>query len=82
MALNLVPMGTYADVTGVVDATAASEIDALIDLLLAYVPDVATQDPSPTGEAPNYDKWHPEVAVHIRAEIEAIRDAVAAAPVS
>lgn len=80
---NLVPVLTYANVTGVVDATAAAQIAALGVLILSLIPDTGhanAQASPPQGVAPEYDKWDPAVALHMRAEIAAALAAIAAAP--
>ena len=81
-APNTLPMGTYADVTGVVDGTGASEIAALIVILKGYIPDVDTIDPAPQGEAPFYDEIPAHICRALRAEIDALAAAIAAAPTS
>lgn len=75
-----IPVGGYSDVTEVVSAAAQTEILAEVDKLLALVPDVDTTDPAPEGSAPLYDKWPPELASAIRAEIAALKSAIDAAP--
>lgn len=85
MAVTEVPVLTYADVTGVVDATAASEIAALGVLILSLIPDTDhanAQSSPPTGIAPQYDNWPPALADEMRAEIAAALAAIAAAPTS
>ena len=80
---NIVPINTYAAVTGVVNTTAAAEIAALIVLLLTLIPDTDHADAQttpPEGVAPEYDKWHPAVASNMRQEIAALATAIAAAP--
>ena len=76
---DFVPSGTYADVTGVVDATAAGEVAALGVILLAILPNSAT---GVAGASPDYDQIVPEVEQNLRAEIAALLAAVAAAPTS
>jgi hypothetical protein len=79
------PLGTYDDVLGVVDATAAAEIVVLLDTLLGYIPittHAEAQANPPAGEPPEFDKWHPVVAELIRGEITALAAAIAAAPTS
>lgn len=72
--------GTYADVTGVVDATAAGEVEDLITELLAMLGDPETAPAQAGGGLlMNVD---PATLVQIRAEIQAVADAIAAAPTS
>lgn len=77
MALSELP-NSYSDVTGVVDSTAASEVAALIDQLAALLPDPENQDGS--AASPDFDAMRPEMAVNLRAEITAMKAAIAAAP--
>jgi hypothetical protein len=91
MALTVSPFGTYADVTGVVNATAAAEIVALITELKTFLP----SDPSafaagagtPVGAASEAAMPHPEfddISLHaaekLIGEIDALAAAIAAAP--
>lgn len=78
MAVNESPIGTYTDVTGVVNATAAAEVVALFVILKGYIP-----DPSDQADVPVHtDFWQmpPSVAENLRAEITALEAAIAAAP--
>lgn len=77
MAVSEVPVVTAADVTGVVDATAAAEIVVLIAAFLALLPDSANGTP---GATPDYDAIRPELETNLRAEMAAISAAIAAAP--
>jgi len=70
---------TYADVTGVVDGTAAGEVAALGVLLLAAIPDPDTA-PANQGVVGHLDQMTPVCASQLRAEITALLAAVAAAP--
>lgn len=76
MALQLGAQGTYANVTGVVDATAAAEVVALLALLKAR------WTPSDGESAPHTDMnlVSKDVAVLINAEVDAFAAAIAAAP--
>ena len=78
MSLTTVP-STYTSVTGVVDATAASEIAALFTQLLALLPNSST---GAAGASPDWDAIRPDVETNLRAEIAAFATAVAAAPAS
>ena len=71
------PMGTYADVTGVVDATAAAEIVALVAELKSFIPDISA---AVSAKHPDFDEIHPSTAEKLRAEIDAAAAAIAAAP--
>lgn len=80
MALNEKPIGTYADVTGVVDTTAAAEIVALIAVLDGLIPDPADQSDVP--DSPDFNQIDPAMAVLLRSELDALAAAIAAAPTS
>jgi len=80
MALNESPVGTYADVTGVVDATAAAEIVALIAVLQELVPQPATLTDYPGS--PDFCNIPPAAAQQVQDEVAAIAAAIAAAPTS
>ena len=82
MSLNEQPIGVYADVTGVVNTTAAAEIAALIVILKGYIPDpdatiVLTSDAPPS---PDFGNIPPATARALHAEIDVLAVAVAAAP--
>jgi hypothetical protein len=83
MAIVESPFGTYADVTGVVNATAAAEVVVLVATLKGLIPDAAAgsdhSGASPEA-SPEFDAIRPEVAQRIRAEIDALAAAIAAAP--
>ena len=68
---------TYANVTGVVNGTAASQIAALGVALLALLPNSAN---GTAGASPDFDAIRPELEVILRAEITALFAAIAAAP--
>lgn len=70
-------VGTYADVTGVVDGTAAGEIVALIAELKSYIPDPTA---TVSAEKPDFDQIPPHTADKLRTEIDALAAAIAAAP--
>lgn len=78
MAVNESPIGTYADATGVVDATAAAEIVALFVILKGYIPDPSNQSDVPVS--PDFWDMAPATASRIRAEIVEMEAAIAAAP--
>ncbi len=92
MALNTGPFGTYTDVSGVVDGTAATEIVALVTSLLTLIPDTpvayAAGAGTPAGESeqeipsPEFDKMPLDLATRLRVEIDALAAAIAAAPTS
>ena len=68
--------GTYADVTGVIDATAAAEVVALLVLLQArWTPDDGSSAPHTDMNFVSKD-----VAALINAEVDAMAAAIAAAP--
>ena len=79
------PFGTYADVTGVVDATAAAEIVVLGAALKGLIPDGAVPAAAVGGTpetSPEFDAIRPEYAEKLRLEIDALLAAIAAAPTS
>lgn len=79
MATQQQPFGVYPDVTGVVDATAAAEIVALIATLQSFLP-----EPGPGTEASvphtDFDKIPPAQVHNLNVEIDAAEAAIAAAP--
>lgn len=80
-----IPVGSYTNVAGVIAATPAGQVAAVMAALLALVPDTThpnAQTTPPAGTAPIYDKWSPELAAAMRAEIAAAAAAIAAAPTS
>ena len=91
MALDVSPFGTYADVTGVVDATAAAEIVTLVTTLKTFIPSTpsafgagagtpvtaASEAPMPH---PDFDKMDRDLAERLLGEIDALAAAIAAAP--
>jgi len=92
MALTVAPFGTYADVTGVVDTTAAAEVVALGTALKAMIARTSysehaagqgasnvgdSEDPSPS---PEFDRIPRDVAELIEGEIDGMLAAIAAAP--
>lgn len=93
MALTVAPFGSYSDVTGVVDATAASEIVALVVELKTLIPGTpsafsagsgtpvaaASEQPMPS---PEFDKMDLDMATRLLEEIDALAAAIAAAPTS
>jgi hypothetical protein len=78
MAVNEGPFATYADVLGVVNATAASEIAALFVTLKTLIPD-GSEGSSPAPH-PDFDTVDPAAAVKLIAELDAVAAAIAAAP--
>lgn len=92
MSLTTAPFGVYADVTGVVNATAAAEVVALGVILKGIVaktsyqgntsgqgsPDVAISEQSATS--PEFDCIARNVAILIEGEIDGFLAAIAAAP--
>ena len=78
MAVNESPIGTYADATGVIDATAAAEVVALLAVMTGYIPDPSDQ--SDVAVSPDFWDMPPATASRIRAEITAMSAAIAAAP--
>lgn len=78
MAVSFQPFGTYADVTGVVDATAAAEIVALGAELKSFVTNGVT--PAAPMPHPDFDQMPPALGQKIRDEIDAFLAAIAAAP--
>jgi len=91
MALTVGPFGTYADVTGVVDATAAPEVAALFVELKTLIPGApaafAAGANTPVGAAsespmphPEFDKMPQDLAERLIVEIDALAAAIAAAP--
>ena len=73
------PIGVYADATGVVDATAAAEIVALGVILKGFLPD-GSQTPTGSEATPDFDQIPIHTSLKLRAEIDALLAAVAAAP--
>jgi len=79
MPVNESPVGVYAPVLGVVDATAAAEVVALITLFKAYIVDPdSTSGVSPPS--PDFAMIPPSVARLLRTELDAVSVAIAAAP--
>ena len=91
MALTVGPFGTYADATGVVDATAAAEIAAMIVSLKTLLPvtpsafGAGAGTPVTAGSEqalphPEFDKIASDYAERLLVEIDALAAAIAAAP--
>lgn len=91
MTLQVGPFGTYADVTGVVNGTAAAEIAALIVELKTLIPGAAKAFGAGSGTPvtaiseqplphPEFDKMPQDLAERLLVEINALAAAVAAAP--
>jgi len=70
------------DVTGIVDATAAAEIAAIMAKLKALIPDpdTAPANRDDTAVGMSADQISPMLALQLRAEIAAVAAAIAAAP--
>lgn len=68
--------GTYADVTGVVNATAASEIVAL----LAELESMWTQTEGQAMDRPDFNLIPKHVSEKLSTELAAVAAAIAAAP--
>lgn len=79
MALSELP-STYATPSEIIIQAAQDEVIALLDQFLALLPDYANKDGA--ASSPDFDCIRPELEVIIRAEIEAIKTAVDAAPVA
>lgn len=79
MAVVKSPFTAPANVTGVVNATAASEIAALFVTLLTYIPD-GTEGYA--NKSPDFDPWPQALADQMRTEVSALAAAIAAAPTS
>ena len=77
MALSEGPFGSYANVTNTVSAAAKSEIIANIDAFIALLPDSSTGAP---GATPDFDVLRPELERVLRAELDAVKAAINAAP--
>ena len=75
--------GTYVDVTGVVDATAAAEIVVLGTSLKTLIPDTFAEGVTSSETvmpSPDFDKMDRGAAEKLVAEIDALLAAIAAAP--
>lgn len=79
MALTLIPVGGYSNVTQVVSAAAQTAILAEVDKFLAVLPNPDAAPPT-QGATPDYDDIRPEILANIRAEISALKAAIDAAP--
>lgn len=82
MTVSFAPFGTYANVTGVVNTTAAAEIVALIAELKTLVADEAGGTNNAPFPHPDFDQMPPALGSKIVAEIDALAAAIAAAPTS
>lgn len=91
MALTISPFGTYADATGVIDATAAAEIVALITELKTFLPSDFSEFDAGAGTPvaadseqamphPEFDDISRHAAAKLIGEIDALAAAIAAAP--
>ena len=91
MALDISPFGTYTDATGVIDATAAAEIVAMITELKTFLPSTPSAFDAgagtPVAAASEAAMPHPEfddISLHaaekLIGEIDALAAAIAAAP--
>lgn len=82
-APTFIPVGGYTDVTEVISANGQAAVIAEVDKLLALIPDTShpnAQNSPPSGVAPLYDKFSPELADALRTEIAALKAAIDAAP--
>lgn len=83
MPENWQDIGTYANVTGVIDGAAAAEITTILTTLKGLIPD---PDTAPANRGDNaygvLDQVSPYMAGQYRHEIDNISGAIAAAPVS
>jgi len=82
MAVSEIPVVTYTDVTGVIDATADGEVAALLVLFKALIPDPSVPA-SGTGTAPtspDFGDIPPATCARLRTEFDALAAAIAAAP--
>jgi len=91
MTLTVSPFGTYTDVTGVVNATAAAEIVALITELKTLLPSAPSAFDAGFGTpvaavseaampSPEFDDISQHAAEKLIGEIDALAAAIAAAP--
>jgi len=78
MALNESPVGTYANVTGIVNATAAPQITTLFATLKSFIQDPTSQ--TDQAGSPDFLVIPPAAAQQLRDEIDAVAAAIAAAP--
>jgi hypothetical protein len=79
MALDMVPVGTYANVTGVVNTTAKAEIvvlGAAFSTFLSQKGDAVGTAP----RAPNFGDIPPATRALLQAEFDAVLAAIAASP--
>lgn len=82
MAIDTVPVGGYSDITKIVSAAAQTAILAEIDKLIALIPQQTGSSSDVPGPAPFYDGFRPEIAAALRDELDALKTAIDAAPVS
>lgn len=80
MAVTFQPFGTYADATGVINATAAAEIVVLLAELNTFISNGVT--PAAPMPHPDFDQMPPALGQKIKDEITALAAAIAAAPTS
>jgi len=80
-SINMLPVGTYTDVTGVIAAGPAAEIVALIATLKALIPD-PTDTVGIRPASPDFLTITPGAAHLLLAELNAMEAAIAAAPVA
>lgn len=78
-AMNQPPVGTYADVTGVVDTTAQTEITALLTTLKDMIKP-QTETANDTMGVPFFAMIDAPLAAALITEINGIGTAIAAAP--
>lgn len=76
------PFGTYPDVTGVVNATAKTEIVALVAELKRFVPEPVIDEAggAVSSPHPDFDQIPPQTRDKIRTEIDGLAAAIAASP--
>lgn len=73
------PYGGFSDVTNVIAAAAQTAVVAQVALLKALIPDITA---GVSAGHPDFDLIPPEMAVKLRAEIDALSAAIDAAPTS
>jgi len=73
MAVTFVPVGVYTNLTNATSANAKTEINALVDVFLALLPDSSAKT---SGGSPDYDAIRPELEQNIRAELTALKAAI------
>ena len=76
------PIGSYTDVTGVVDATAAAEIVVLVATLSSFLRGQTdtTGSSNVSSEKPDFDQIPEHTRAKLLSEVDALAAAIAAAP--